>query len=109
MVAVVDAGGQAATLDTEHTLGSTLTAPGVYVLCVDTSVLAAGDVVELRIYGKADSTDTERLLVRATYGPIPMVEPLVQSIPIVSPHHYRATLNQTDGTGRTWPWAVYSV
>lgn len=108
MPTVSSSGSQAATINTEHTLDTTTT-PGVYVLSVDISALAAGDVVELRIYGKARSTDTERLLHRGTYGPIAVAAPLVQSLPIVSPHHLKATLKQTAGTGRTYPWAIYSV
>lgn len=63
----------------------------------------------LRIYGKARSSDTERLLHRATYGPIPPSSPLVMSVPIVSPHHLKATLKQTAGTGRAFPWAIYET
>ena len=105
-VSVVDSNSQTAVISTEHTL-ATVTDAGVYVLAVDMANLAAGDIVELRIYGKARTGDTERLLHRASYGPLPLVSPLVESIPIMSPHHYKATLKQIAGTGRAFPWAVY--
>lgn len=107
-VAVKVSGSQTATISTEHDL-ATITDAGVYVLTVDAAELAAGDIVELRIYGKARSADTERLLHRATYGPIALASPLVMSIPVISPHHLRASLKQTAGTGRAFPWAIYTT
>lgn len=106
--AVVSSNSQTATISTEHTL-DTITSAGVFVLAVDLSALAAGDVVELRVYGKARSTDTERLVHRGTYGPLPLAIPLVMSVPIVSPHHFKSTLLQSAGTGRAFPWAIYSA
>lgn len=107
-VTVKTSGSQTATISTEHDL-ATVSDPGVYVLSVDVANLAAGDVVELRVYGKASTGDTERLLHRGTYGPITPSAPLVQSVPIVSPHHLRATLKQIAGTGRAYPWAIYTT
>jgi len=106
-VSVADSGSQTATISTEHDL-STITSAGVYVLAVDLANLAAGDEVELRIYGKARSTDTERLRFRGTYA-YPVASPLKESVAVTSPHHFRATLKQTAGTGRAFPWAVYAV
>ncbi len=99
-------GSQTATISTEHTL-ATVTTAAALALVVDLSALVAGDVVELRVYGKARSTDTERVLHRGTYGPSPLASPLVMSVPIMSPHHFKATLKQTAGTGRAFPWAIY--
>ena len=107
-VVVNTSGSQTAVITTEHTL-ATIATPGVFVLAVDASALVAGDVVELRIYGKARTGDTERLLHRGTYGPIALASPLVMSVPIISPHYYKATLKQTAGTGRAFPWAVYET
>lgn len=108
MPTVVDENDQAATLDTEHTL-TTQTTDGVYTLAVDLNNLAAGDIVILRIYGKVRTGGTERLLFSGNYGPIPPTEKFAMSPPVLSPHHFKATLEQTDGTGRTFPWAVYST
>lgn len=108
MSTVVSSGSQTATITTEHVL-DTVAAAGVYSLCVDLAALVAGDIVELRVYGKARTGDTERLLHRGTYGPIAVSVPLVQSVPIVSPHHFKATLKQVAGTGRAFPWAIYQA
>lgn len=108
MASVKDSGSQTATVTTEHTL-STVTDPGTYVLAVDIDALAAGESVELRVYGKARTGDTERLLHRGTYGPTKPSTPLVMSVPIVSPHYFKATLKQITGSSRAYPWAVYEV
>lgn len=108
-VSVNTSGSQTAMISTEHTL-ATITTSGIWVLAVDVNNLTAGDVVELRIYGKARSSDTERLLFGpAIYGPIKPGQLLVLSPPVVSPHHAKFTLKQTNGTGRAFPWAVYST
>lgn len=107
-VSVKTSNSQTATINTEHDL-ATVTDPAVYQLVVDVAAIVAGDVVELRVYGKARTGDTERLLYRSTYGPIAPGAPLVVSPPIVSPHHLRATLKQVAGTGRAFPWAIYEI
>lgn len=107
-IAVVTSGAQLTVVNTEHTLDTIATA-GVFVLVADLATLTGNDVFELRIYGKARSSDTERLMHRGTYGPTALAAPLVFSVPIVSPHHYRATLKQIAGSARTIPWAIYST
>jgi hypothetical protein len=102
-------GSQTATLDTEHTL-ATVTDAGIYVLRVDLANLAAGDIVVLRIKAKArNATDSERLLHYATYGPVPPTAKLVDAIPVLATGHFVATLEQTDGTGRAFPWVILST
>ena len=108
MTAVKIDGSQTSVVSTEHTL-ATVTDSGVYQLAVDVAAMVAGDIVELRIYGKARTADTERLLFRGSYGPVVVATPLVVSTPIVSPHHLKATLKQTAGTGRAFPWAIYET
>lgn len=109
-VAVKTSGSQTATVTTEHTL-ATVTDAGTYQLVVDVAAMTNGstpDLTELREYGKARSSDTERLikvysLIGAQY------ETLFVGIPRLSPHHYKATLLQTQGTGRAYPWAIYNA
>lgn len=108
MPSVVSSGAQAATISTEHTL-DTLASADNYLLVVDLTNLVGSDTVELTIYGKCRTGDAEAVAFRRTYGPTALAEPLVSSIPISSPHHMRATLKQIAGTGRTYPWAIYSV
>jgi len=104
---VAASGSQTATISTEHTL-DTITTAGTYVLVVDTAAMVLGDRLVLRVYGKCRSTDTERLCQRATYSHV-QYQALVRSLPEMSPHHFRVTLEQQAGTGRAFPWAIYST
>ena len=104
---VKTSGSQTATVTTEHTL-ATVTDAGTYQLAVDVANLAGGDSVTLKIYGKARSSDTEREVYSATFAQ-PQTNNLKISIPVVSPHHLKATLKQTTGTGRAFPWAIYEL
>lgn len=106
-VTVQTSGSQTATLDTEHELAS-ITAAGTYSLAVDASAMVNGDITIIRVYGKARSGDTERLIFANVYGHV-QAAPLIITVPIMSPHHFRVTLEQTDGTGRAYPWAVYKA
>lgn len=102
-------GSQTATISTEHTL-ATVTDAGIYVLRVDLNNLAAGDVLELRVYAKArNATDSERQLYSATFGPIAPADKVTDSIPVVAAGHFKATLKQTAGTGRAFPWVILST
>ena len=107
MASVKTSGDQTATLTTEHTL-ATVTDPGTYQLVVDAALLANGETLTLRIYGKAHSDETERLMWEANFSHI-LTIPLPASVPVVSPHHMKVTLEQNGGTGRAFPWAVYEL
>ncbi len=110
-VSVKTSGSQTATISTEHDLATISSDPGVYQLVVDLANLADGttpDIVELRTYGKARSSDTERLMeVWSFVGA--QGKPLFRSNPEINPHYNRYTLKQTQGTGRAFPWAIYTV
>jgi len=108
-------GTQTATVTTEHDL-TTFTGSAVIALEVDMSAMVAGDVVEIRCYGKTLTGGTERLeSVEVFYG-----EQLAalgtggsggdKKIfgPFMSDISTRFTLKQTFGTGRAFPWKVLS-
>jgi len=101
-------GSQTASIGTEHQLAS-LTTAGTYQLVVDLAAMTNGatpDITEIRVYGKARSADTERLEeIYVFIGA--QSKPLWRSPPVWSPHHFRVTLKQTQGTGRAYPWAIY--
>lgn len=109
-VAVKTSGSQTATVTTEHDL-ATVTDAGVYQLAVDVANMTGGstpDILELRIYGKARSSDTERLL--KAYSLVgAQSETLFVAPALISPHHMRCTLKQAQGTGRAFPWAIYTT
>lgn len=110
-VSVKTSGSQTATLTTEHTL-ATITDAGVYQLAVDVNAMVGGatpDILELRCYGKARSGDTERLEAVWTLAGAQALK-LWRGLPLISPHHLKITLTQTQGSGgRTFPWAVYQT
>lgn len=106
-MALVEAqnGTQAATLDTEHTLGSEETTDAYYQLLVDTSAMANGDVLVLRAKVKVKTAGTARLVARATFRDA-QEQPAALSIPIPNIYGLTFTLEQTDGTGRSYDWSI---
>ena len=100
-------GSQAATLDTEHTL-ATVTDAGVYVLAVDLANMVNNDQVILRIKTKLTTGDTSQLSYDVVYKHA-QARDNVFSVPVPAPIEFVATLEQTDGTGRTFIWAVYQL
>jgi hypothetical protein len=93
---------------TEQQFNAAATTAAVRVLVVDAAAMTDGDATELRIYGKARSTDTERLIYLASFANT-QTAPLKTSIPVATPHHFRATLKQIAGTNRAYPWAIYTL
>jgi hypothetical protein len=89
---------------TEQTLASG-TSAGTYQLHINLSNMASGDAVRLRIYSKANSLDTETVVYDRTFANV-QGEPLTVSPPHGAVADYKATLQQTAGTNRTYQWAV---
>lgn len=87
---------------------ATITAAKVLSLVLDVNAMVDGDTIELRIYGKARSTDTERLIWFASFSNA-QTDTLKESVPVPSPHSYRATIKRVAGTDRTYPWAIYEL
>ena len=98
MASVKTSGTQLAVLTTEHDL-ATVTDAGTYQLVVDASDLVNDETLTLRIYGKARTADTERLLYENNFKHI-LPQPLLASLAVVSPHFARFTLEQNGGPGR---------
>ena len=112
MAVTVEASGtQTATLDTEHTLATEAEAK-VYVLIVDTGAMVNGDITVLRVKFPVLSGGTSRLVFSATYAHV-QADPIKTSIPFCNPGLDATggtfTLEQTDGTGRAYPWALVSI
>ena len=100
-------GSQTATVTTEHTL-ATITDAGTYVLLVDTVNMELADKLVLRAKTKVRSTGTTRLAYEAKYEHVQ--SQLVKiSIPIASVNEIVFTLEQTEGTGRAYPWEIVSL
>lgn len=107
-VQVNTSGSQTCTVTTEHTL-ATVTDARVLQSALDFNASVNGttpDLFEVRVYGKARSSDTERLIkCWSLIGA--QTEILFITPPLISPHSYKLTLKQTQGTGRAVPWAIY--
>lgn len=101
-------GTQAATVSTEHNLGSAITTAGVYVLVVDTNAMVGGDRLELRARTKTKTGSTQRLAYVASYRNAQST--LVKySVPVPVDTEVQFTLKQTAGTGRSFDWNVLSL
>ena len=103
-LASVAEGTQVAVVGTEHTL-HTNTTVHTFVLVTDTGAMVTSDIVELRIYTIARSGGTERLAYSVVYAHTQSA-PMKYSIPVPSDISLRATLKQTAGTARSFPWKV---
>src|SRR3954471_6420083 len=100
-------GTQTATLTTEHSLATPTTAK-TRVLIVDLTNLVAGENTLLQIKGKV-LTGGATVVIRYALYAGPLLEPHVQSPPVVLPFGGTFTLTQTGGTGRTFPWSVITL
>lgn len=109
-VAVVQSGSQTCTINTEHTLTTTIDTAGTYVLKLDLNALVSGDVLEVRIKSKCRAADTQRLGYYAVYANA-QTELLKHSIPIpiAASESLDVSIKQTAGTGRAVPWNVLSL
>lgn len=106
-VTEVTGGTQSATLDTEHTLATSTTGK-TYVLVVELLNMANGDITILRLKTKARSGGTSRIAYQRTYAHAQQ-ELNVYSVPVPANIEIVATLEQTDGTGRDYIWALLSI
>lgn len=100
-------GSQTATLDTEHTL-DTITDPGSFVLNVDLNAMQAADTVLLRVKLMTRSGGTTRLHQVQSFTNA-QTELIAISNPVANVHELVFTLEQTDGTGRAYPWSIFQL
>lgn len=103
-------GTQTATVGTEHVL-STVTVAGVFTLHVDTVNMAAGDVLELRVYQIVLTGGVKRVaFLGVFYGAQIADDRIKVSVPIgnelTDASSLEFTLLQRFGTGRAYPWKV---
>lgn len=103
-MSVAASGTQAATLDTEHTLAQTTT-PGTYLLSLDLAAMAVGDVVHVELRTRVLAAGVTRPIYAGTFQHAQST-PIKQSIAVKSEHDVVATLTQTDGTARSFPWEL---
>lgn len=109
-VSAQSSGTQTATVGTEHTLLDVAIA-GTFTLHVDKNAMAAGDVLELRIYQIVLTGGTRRVAYVARFAGVqPTDDQISLSVPIsnelTDAGSLRFTLTQTKGTSRNFPWKV---
>lgn len=104
----VGAGTQTCTLDTIHTL-NTETVFGIYQGYVNLTNLVKGDVIRVFVTTKVLTGDTEEILFEGIYANDLSASPIVCTPPWVSEFSSSLKIEQTDGTGRAVPWAVYRL
>lgn len=100
-------GSQTAVISTEHTL-ATITASGSFVLGLDASNMALGDELVVRVKLKVRSVGTTRTAYEARYTNTQGI-PVILSIPVASTNEIVFTIEQTAGTGRVFPWEIWSL
>lgn len=103
-------GTQTAVITTEHFLSSPNEA-GVYTCHIDTVNMAAGDVLELRVYQMVLTGGTQRVVYFTAFSGVQPTDDLIKiSVPIsnelTDTNALRFSLKQTFGTGRAYPWKV---
>lgn len=97
-----------ATLGVEENFAAADTTNQTYVLVVDTANLANGEEVEFTIYTKALTGGTERIAYRRSYSNA-QLEPIKYSPPVPADISFKATVKQTGGTLRAYPWKILSL
>lgn len=98
-------GTQSATIGSEHSL-TQQTGIGVYVLEVDTANMQTGDTLVLRLKTKVLSGSESRSTYELTLADGQSV-PNVRSDAIPVDQEIIATLLQSAGTGRDFPWKLF--
>ena len=107
MLAEVAGGTQTAVINTEHTL-ATLTTGKTYVLVTSTANLVAGDTLILRIYTKVRAGGASTLAYAVVFANL-QSENVKYSVPVPANVEFLATLQQIEGVGRAFVWAVLSL
>ena len=86
-------------------------AAGTYTLHIDTNAMAAGDVLELRIYQMVLTAGTRRVAYLGRWDGVQPTDDLIKvSVPIsnelTDSGALRFEINQSKGTARAFPWKV---
>lgn len=100
--------GQTLNITSEFVLADT-SAAGSYVASVDTNLMAAGDILELRLYEMVLTSGTRRVAYYARFdGAQPTDDQIKISVPIstalTDTGAIRFTITQTKGTAHAYPW-----
>lgn len=88
-------------------------APTTYVYAVDMAALASGEVCFMRVYFVLLASGTVRLAYFGSFIGTTDADPLQLTVPIPVDSGtgitVKATLLQKNGSGRAFPWKLYSL
>jgi hypothetical protein len=108
MTVSVESSGTITTDGTEQNFAAAVTSAGVRVLNLDTSHMADGDAVEVRLYTIAKSGGSEAQYYMASFANA-QAAPLKQSIPVPSAIDFRATIKRVNGSDRSYDWSIQTL
>lgn len=112
-IAELYAGTQSVT-NTEHSMTTDTTGPdvdttdGIYQAFIDVSAIAAADLFRVRIYEKAQSSDTQRVVYDAYIGG-PQATPNYATPALMLMHGWDMTIIKVSGTDRTITWSIRQI
>lgn len=101
---IASTGTQTAVISTKHQLYTT-SSIGTYVLVVDTSNMALGDILELYADIGCYSGDAHVQAYYVAYAHN-QSDLAKLSVPVIAPYGVTFYLKQTEGTGRAFKWSV---
>lgn len=93
----------------EQTVGSARTDGKTYVLQLDLNTMAAGDVVEVYVYVKTNTSGGTARLLDKLYFTDAQGDPAWQSVPIAAPYSVEFKAKQPTGSARTIEYALFSI
>lgn len=99
---------------TEHSITSdttsiqTQTTDGIYQIFLDVSDMVTGDELQIRIYEKVRSADTQRIVYQSNLVG-PQSPPIWVSPSLILMHGWDATLDCIAGTSITVTWSIRQV
>jgi len=98
----------ALTLNSETQAGSNATTNATYVFKCNTTNLASGDVLELRVYTEDIVSGSVLQVWKGSFANV-QINPIKISPPIPSDISFKATFKQLAGTGRTFTWEILRI
>lgn len=103
-------GTQTCVINTEHDLKESSDNKN-FLFSVDLAAMQSGDTIELRMYTKILSGGTSRCIYYQSFAGAQSANggQIAPSIPLASDIYFKATIKQTAGTGRAYPWKVLSL
>jgi hypothetical protein len=95
------------TTDTSYDTGDAQTADGVYQVFLDVSDMVAGDELQIRVYEKCRSGDTQRVVYQETLVGV-QAQPICVLPSLILMHGWDVTLDAIAGT-ITVLWSIRQV